>query len=169
MTDELLQNAAETESLAESLEEIDDMSVGDRTVKARIVNITEFATEIKMSVELPDGERISERFDKPQPWSDRFEFVKIAQSYNYGPGEIAQLIGEQIKVRRYDGEWSIVTPGIDYKKYHLPMVAWAISLGYVLGVVALSIAGSHDAVDTVYILVVLAVCIVLTGIASYID
>lgn len=105
---EAYQNASD---LADELSEMQLMSTSDRKVRARLLPPVQRDGDIVVQAKLPDGDVVSREFDKPKPWSDRYEFARFVEAYGYGPDSIMNLAGEEVTVERTrDEEWRIVHP-----------------------------------------------------------
>lgn len=97
--------------LADELGRIQLRSVDDRRLRAQIETVVDHDAEtIRLWYRLPHDAYVSEDFDKPIPWSDRFKFARLIDDLGYSPSSLGGIEGEEIILKRVDGNWRAEDP-----------------------------------------------------------
>ncbi|ADJ15141.1 hypothetical protein HacjB3_08790 [Halalkalicoccus jeotgali B3] len=98
-------------ALADELGRIQLRSVDDRRLRARIETVVDRDAEtLELWYRLPHDVHVSEAFEKPIPWSDRFKFARVIEDLGYSPSNLEGIEGEEIVLERVDGEWRAEDP-----------------------------------------------------------
>lgn len=100
---------SDIEQIADDMMEVEMATKGSKTVEAEITEVQETSkSNIRLTVELPSGETRTKTFDRPETWSDEFEFVRLLRGMGYdGAASVTHLPGSTCEVLIEDeDEWT---------------------------------------------------------------
>jgi hypothetical protein len=66
--------------------------------------------EIEVEVMLPSGGTETFDFEKPEPWTDDFDFVRWADHIAISPADLESAIGRLCHLEKEGGEWGLFVP-----------------------------------------------------------
>lgn len=101
--------------LSEQFESIEARTLDDGIVRGTVTAIesTTRGGSIAVDVDLPaEPDDVRFNFTKPKVWSERYDFVRWLDKYDYGSGDFAGMIerGVEVEVRRDGGDYELVIP-----------------------------------------------------------
>ena len=104
--------ASDAAALADDLGRVDLETIDDRRLRARVESIVDHdESTVRIWYELPHGVRVSEDFEKPIPWSDRFAFARLVDDLGYSASSVDCIEGESVTLERtIDDRWRADIP-----------------------------------------------------------
>ena len=167
--------ASDAAALADDLGRVHLETIDDRRLRARVDSIVDHdESTVRVWYELPHGVRVSEDFEKPIPWSDRFAFARLVADLGYSASSVDCIEGESLTLERtIDDRWRAEVPPRHRPDPHevaqamgetsaLTIVGLGTTLLYLvlLFVVALGNASLTAAIGTVLLLCIAMVLLV---------